>query len=299
MPDAPGKLWVVATPIGNLEDFSPRGRATLEQAHTVLCEDTRQGAKLISALGVSKSMSRLERLDAHVTDGKLQAWSRRMLQGESFALITDAGTPAISDPGSRLVAIAREEGVEVIPVPGPSAVPTLLSVAGFEETAFTFRGFFPRKDADQRQELLAASRSELSRVYVWFESPQRIEGSLRTIAEVDPSVLIFAAKELTKLHEKSFRGAALEVSEAVSGEINREGPRGEWVFAVRFSPIEVEKVSGREVSEDSIKALHCLIDAGVAASEAARQVSHHFGAHKKTIYDAALKISGKKSEQGD
>jgi 16S rRNA (cytidine1402-2'-O)-methyltransferase len=307
LPDTPhsipwGTLWIVATPIGNLEDFSPRGKAALEHVHTILCEDTRQGAKLISALGVQKSMSRLERLDAHTGERALQGWIARMERGESFALITDAGTPAISDPGSALVRLAREQGISVVPVPGPSAVPTLLSVAGFEETAFTFRGFFPRTAADQKRELELVGASPVSRVYVWFESPRRVVEALATIAEAAPLSQVACAKELTKIHEKVFWGLAIEVANQVEIEIQNEGELGEWVIAVRFPALETEKTSQaadkKSISEDSIKALHCLIEAGVSASEAARQVSHHFGAHKKSVYEAALKISGKKSDQG-
>ncbi len=304
--ETPGSLWVVATPIGNLEDFSPRGKATLERVHTILCEDTRQGAKLISALGAQKSMSRLERLDAHTGERALRSWIERMKKGESFALITDAGTPAISDPGSALVRMAREQEIEVVPVPGPSAVPALLSVAGFEETAFAFRGFFPRTSADQKREIELVSTSAVSRVFVWFESPRRVVEALSCLAEACPDAQVAAAKELTKIHEKVFWGSAREAASQVEIEITREGELGEWVFAVRFPKLETESAAHasshgagkKAVSDESLKALHCLIDSGVPASEAARQVSHHFGAHKKSVYEAALKISGKKSDEG-
>jgi 16S rRNA (cytidine1402-2'-O)-methyltransferase len=297
----PGVLWVVATPIGNLEDMSPRAKQTLERAHTLLCEDTRQGAKLVSALRIAKAMSRLERLDAHSGEKALKNWVARMQAGESFALITDAGTPAISDPGSALVRRAAEEGIEIIPIPGPSAVPTLLSVAGFEETSFTFRGFFPRNASEQKNELELALDSGLSRVYIWFESPRRVSEALSRVAETCPEAPVAAAKELTKIHEKIFRGTALEIAREVQSEIDREGERGEWIFAVRFPALEKGAAGGtsskNSVSEESMKALHCLIDAGVSASVAARQVSHHFGAHKKSVYDAALRIAGKISEK--
>jgi 16S rRNA (cytidine1402-2'-O)-methyltransferase len=244
-------------------------------------------------------------LDAHSGERALRSWLERLKNGESFALITDAGTPAISDPGSALVKLAREEGLSVVPVPGPSAVPTLLSVAGFEETAFTFRGFFPRNSSDQKRELELAFGSSLSRVFVWFESPRRINDALLQLSEFCPEALVAAAKELTKLHEKVFWGTAFEVAGQVQAEISQEGERGEWVIAVRFPALEPQPGAHasadsrkKTIPEDSIKALHCLIDAGVSASEAARQVSHHFGAHKKTVYETALKISGKKSDQG-
>jgi 16S rRNA (cytidine1402-2'-O)-methyltransferase len=225
-----------------------------------------------------------------------------MENGESFALITDAGTPAISDPGSTLVRLAREQGFEVVPVPGPSAVPTLLSVVGFEETAFAFRGFFPRTPSDQKRELELVRSSAVSRVYVWFESPRRVVAALSALAESSPEAQVAAAKELTKIHEKVFWGGSASVANQVEIEIENEGELGEWVIAVRFPEIEsgeqAKEGSKGKISDESMKALHCLIDAGVPASEAARQVSHHFGAHKKSVYEAALKISGKKSDEG-
>jgi 16S rRNA (cytidine1402-2'-O)-methyltransferase len=301
-----GKLWIVATPIGNLDDFSSRGKATLEQAQTILCEDTRQGAKLISALGIRQSMSHLERLDAHTGEHVLRSWVRRMEDGEAIALITDAGTPAISDPGSTLVRMARERGIEVSPVPGPSAVPALLSVAGFEETSFTFRGFFPRSTADQKRELEMVRASSVSRIFVWFESPRRVRDALMALAEQCEGAWVAAAKELTKLHEKVFWGMASDVAAQVSLEIESEGELGEWVFAVKFPALQSNESAtanptergARVVSDAAIKALHCLIDSRVPASEAARQVSHHFGEHKKSVYEAALKISGKKNDEG-
>lgn len=299
----PGGLSIVATPIGNLEDFSPRGREALEKADTVLCEDTRQGAKLIAALGVSKPLSRLERLDEHVSEKSLQNWIRRLKGGESFALITDAGTPAISDPGSALVALAHEAGVRVTPVPGPSAVPTLLSVAGFQETSFTFRGFFPRKNSDRARELERAAQSEVSRVFVWFESPQRMLEALESISAYPADLRVIVSKELTKIHERYFHGNAGEVLAQVRDEIAREGARGEWCFAIRFAHekagAEHDSANAeKEISREAVLALRCLIEAGISPSDAAKRVSQYFGGQKKRVYDAALRMSGKKNDLG-
>lgn len=146
-------LWVVATPIGNLGDLSPRAREALELADAILCEDTRRTARLAAALGISTP---LERLDAHAGPRAIEKAVKRLEAGESLALVTDAGTPAISDPGAALVAAARDAGVAITPFPGASAVMTLLSVAGFHETPFTFRGFF-------RENPASAPRSSSSR----------------------------------------------------------------------------------------------------------------------------------------
>lgn len=283
-------LFVVSTPIGNLNDLSPRARLALERCHTILCEDTRQTAKLLGALKIPKSMSRLERLDAHTPQGKLGSWIERLKKGESLALVSDAGTPAVSDPGTALVALARESGLDVVPIPGPSAVLALLSASGLETSSFTFRGFFPRKSGDRQKEVERCARSGLGGAFVWFESPQRVVEALESLAEHYADASVVAAKELTKLYEKFFSGPAIQVVREVQSEIHEQGMVGEWCFAVVFP--EVEK------SSDWVKALHSLLDAGISASEAARRVSQSFGAPKKAVYDEALKISGKKTREG-
>jgi 16S rRNA (cytidine1402-2'-O)-methyltransferase len=292
---------VVATPIGNLEDLSPRARQALGEAASILCEDTRRTAQLLAALGVGGK--RLERLDAHADPGRIDFMARRLAAGESLALVSDAGTPGISDPGSRLVARARELGVAVTPIPGPSAPVTLLSVAGFDETAFVFRGFFPRKAGERASELGLAresARQGIARVLVWFESPERVVESLAHVARFEPLARVFAAKELTKLHERFFAGDAREAHALVAGEIEREGARGEWCFAVRMP--ELRPVPGAGTgpggggaegteSSDWVKALSCLINARVSASVAAREVSQQFGVPKNRVYKEALTIA--------
>lgn len=289
---------MVATPIGNLEDLSGRARQALEEAQAVLCEDTRRTSQLMSALGLSK---RLERLDAHAGAERIEAVAQRLAAGESLALVSDAGTPGISDPGARLVARARELGVSVTPLPGPSAPVTLLSVAGFEETSFVFRGFFPRKAGERASELKAAregARLGLGRLFVWFESPERIEEALAFFAQAEPRARVVAAKELTKLHERFFAGDAQKACEAVKAEIASQGARGEWCFAVRLPEPEAIAAPSEDESSDWVKALHCLLNAQVSASVAAKQVSQQFGVPRNRVYEAAVKLAGKKSGEG-
>ena len=282
-------LWVVATPIGNLGDLAPRAREALKRADTILCEDTRRTACLTAVLEIETP---LERLDAHAGPKAIEKAVKRLLAGESLALVTDAGTPAVSDPGSALVEAAREAGVTVTPFPGASAVMTLLSVAGFHETPFTFRGFFPRKNGERTQEIERARGSEVSRVFVWFESPERIQDSIEFVEKIQADARIVAAKELTKIHEKIFAGSAADVSRQIRGEIEREGARGEWCFTLYLQGNPVEEFP------DLTKILQCLLDARVSASEAARQVSQHFGIPKKQVYERALELSGKKMHKG-
>jgi 16S rRNA (cytidine1402-2'-O)-methyltransferase len=137
-------LWVVATPIGNLSDLSARCREALEQAEVILCEDTRRTLNLLRALDIP-SDGRLKRFDAHTESESTSFWINQLLKGRKIALVSDAGTPAVSDPGARLVSEARRQGICVTPFPGPSAVMALLSVSGFQETAFTFSWIFSKE----------------------------------------------------------------------------------------------------------------------------------------------------------
>lgn len=291
--DLPSGIWVVATPIGNLSDLTERARRALGSAGKIACEDTRETLKLLSALGIERPEGGLTRLDAHSGPREIEALLEWVEEGpeRSVALVTDAGTPGISDPGARLVAAARARGVQITPVPGASAVATLLSAAGFDETAYAFLGFFPRKSIERRKLLGECERSPVARVFVWFESPHRIAEALAEVAEAVPGATVLAAKELTKLHERFFAGDAAEANSRVADEIGREGEKGEWAFAVRF-----QEAAGEDARDSSewLKTLKCLLDAQVSASEAARQVSQHFGVARKPVYEAALRISGKK-----
>ncbi len=295
LPAKPG-LWLVATPLGNIQDFSPRARLALENADAVLCEDTRRTSRLIAAVGLEGI--RLERLDEHASEHQIGRFVERLLEGESFAVVTDAGTPGVSDPAAAIVRAARDAGVSVTPIPGPSAVTALLSICGFRETAFTFRGFFPRKDSEREKEVRMAADSPVSRLCVWFESPERISESLAILAREQSSARVVACKELTKIHEKTFDGTAEEVARHVADEIAREGALGEWVFAVMFAQQSVSESDEAELAEQKnaewTKALRMLLDVPLSASDAARRVSQHFGAPKKLVYDLALKLSGKK-----
>lgn len=291
-----GTLWVVATPIGNLSDFSDRAKEVLVQSDAILCEDTRRTSQLIAALKLpSKS---LERLDQHASDAKIAKILERLQAGESFALVSDAGTPGVSDPGPRLVSRAVESGVSVVPIPGASAVATLFSIAGVEETSFLFRGFFPKKGSERTEELRLASECEITRVFIWFESPNRIVEALESVNEcsnslmgVDSRVFVVAAKEMTKIHEKYFHGDIETVLESVRKEILTEGPKGEWIFLTKFPPIIKEDSK----SSEWLKTLECLLAAEVSTSVAVKLVSQYFGEQRNKIYQQALKILEKKS----
>ena len=297
----PPGLWIVATPIGNLADVSQRVCWALEEADDLLCEDTRRTSILLSGLQISRSPKgerRLHRLDAHSQLEDLERWVEYLEAGRSLAIVTDAGTPAVSDPGALLVQLAQKAGVKVIPIPGPSAILALLSVSGFCETPFGFRGFFPRKRDEQKRECDQAQASRVSRVFIWFESPKRILSTLQLWCEVFPEVQMVVGKELTKLYERVFSGTAQSVERDVRDEVLREGEIGEWCFAVQFSKLEEETLEEpSSMSANWEKALRCLVEAGVSTSMASRQVSQYFGISKKLTYGAALSLAGKKEEK--
>lgn len=304
-----GTLWVVATPIGNLADASPRAIDALARASAILCEDTRRTRELLAALKLDTDPRRLHRFDQHVERARpaaLARWLEELRAGRDLALVSDAGTPGVSDPGAELVRAALEAGLAVSPVAGPSALAAFVSVAGFTGNRVVFAGFFPR-EAKARE----AWRAELARLprpalAVFFESPNRVADSARWLAEhAAPdgvSRLIFA-KELTKKHERIFAGAPQAATRAVLEDLAREGERGEWVLAIELSESGEAPDSTEPGSEHWLRALRCALAGGVSASRAAKIVSQEFGVKKNLVYSTAVeiapKISAEKSDSGD
>jgi 16S rRNA (cytidine1402-2'-O)-methyltransferase len=213
-----GTLHVVATPLGYLEDLSPRARDTLAAAALVACEDTRRTAKLLARCGIERPMlpvhkfSERERLDEvlAVLDG-----------GGDVALVSDGGTPGVSDPGALLVAAAHEAGIRVSPVPGPSAVAAILSASGFAGDRFVFDGFLPAREGERRKRL--RSLADETRTVVVYEAPHRLRASLADMAEVLGGRKLVLGREITKVHETLLRGSAGEVLDALGeGEVKGE-----------------------------------------------------------------------------
>jgi 16S rRNA (cytidine1402-2'-O)-methyltransferase len=226
-----GRLLVVATPIGNLDDLSPRAREALASAAVVYCEDTRRTQHLFARHGLSTPRVSCHEHNEHLRVGEALA---RLAAGETVALVSDAGTPAVSDPGGRLVAAAAAAGHRVEPLPGPSAVLAILSASGFAGVPFTFLGFPPAR-RDERDRWYAARAGRLGTA-VLFESPFRIVRSLEALAAGwgDPEIAV--GRELTKVHEEILRGRASEVA-AVLGA--RPGLKGEFVVAVASPAAQV------------------------------------------------------------
>ncbi|MDR1775534.1 MAG: 16S rRNA (cytidine(1402)-2'-O)-methyltransferase [Actinomycetes bacterium] len=227
-PIAPATLYLVATPIGNLGDLSPRARDTLAAVDVMYAEDTRVTRKLSARFQLTTP---LRRFDAATTARKIPEILARLDAGEAVALVSDAGTPGISDPGTPLVAAARDAGYDVVPVPGPSAAVAALSVSGLPTHAYYFGGFLPRK-AGKRERLLTAL-GELDATLVFYESPYRVVASFQQLAQLWPTRMGAFARELTKLHEEIVRAPLPELAADLAA---RPSIRGEFVILIAPEP---------------------------------------------------------------
>jgi 16S rRNA (cytidine1402-2'-O)-methyltransferase len=203
----PGRLFVVATPIGNLGDATPRSIEVLKSVNVIAAEDTRRTRKLLAHFGVSTSLlSYHDHNEERVSRGIV----KRIEDGQDVALVSDAGTPLVADPGYRLVSACAERGIDVVAVPGPSAVVAALSIAGLPPQPFHFAGYLPRKSGQRRSRL--ASLAGLSCTVVYYESPHRIATTLGDMREVLGDRRAVVARELTKVHEEVLRGTLAELS---------------------------------------------------------------------------------------
>jgi 16S rRNA (cytidine1402-2'-O)-methyltransferase len=220
----PGTLFVVATPIGNLGDLSPRARETLAAADVVACEDTRHTGRLLARLGLDK---RLLSLHEHNEARRIPGLIAALESGESVALVSDAGTPLLSDPGFLLVREAAARGLDVRAVPGPSAALAALAVSGLPPYPFTFAGFVPRKAGKRRSFL--ASLAALRHTCVVFESPHRVLATLEAAAAELGDRPLVLCRELTKLHEETLRGTAAELAAELAA---RDSIKGEIVLVL-------------------------------------------------------------------
>jgi len=269
-----GTLYVVATPLGHLGDLSARGAEILRSVPLVIAEDTRHTRKLLSHLGAH---AKLASWHAHSPASRLDALVRRLAEGGQAALVTDAGTPAISDPGAVLVARARRLGVTIVPVPGPSAVAAALSVSGFPSDRFTFLGFLPRRGAERRRLLKLAAESAWP--VVFFESPGRLAAGLEDLSlETGPQRAIVVARELTKLHEEVRPGAVGDLAVYY----RETPPRGEITVVV----------SGREMpgpmppaeAVDPRQKARELLAKGTSRRDVARLLARDLGIPRNEAY---------------
>ena len=272
-----GMLYLVATPIGNLGDFSPRAAETLAQADFIAAEDTRVSVKLLNHFDIKKP---LVSYHEHNRAAAGQAILARLLAGETCALVTDAGTPAISDPGQELVALCAENGVTVQAVPGCCAAIAALAVSGLDTRRFTFEGFLPSGKKERR-----AALEELTgevRTMVFHEAPHRLRATLGDMAEALGDRPVALCRELTKLHEETVRTT---LGQAAAYYAANE-PRGEYVLVVAGRPRQDRPQLTLE--EGAARVLRLRED-GMRMKDAVRQVADDTGLSRNELYDAALK----------
>ena len=278
------KLYVVATPIGNLNDLTPRMREALERADLIAAEDTRVTMKLLSHFDLKKPMISCHR---HNEDARAPQIVERMLAGDlTVALTCDAGTPGISDPGHLLVRACWEAGVPVEPVCGPSAVVTALSASGFDAREFAFYGFLPREKKALRDKLEAIRRSGVP-VFVLYESPHRIVDLVTQLAEMWPECMLCVCSDLTKRFERIYRGAAPTVLAGL--QANENVDKGEYCLAADISMLPpVEECAAPQINAATFLLSRILEgDDLPEAVEAARQA----GYPRNELYKARLRVS--------
>ena len=279
MSQAPsGRLLVVGTPIGNLDDLSPRARAALAEADAIFCEDTRVTAKLAARFGIgAKRIS----CPAPREDARAEELVERLSRGETVALVTDAGMPGLSDPGARLVASAADAGFPILVVPGPSAGAAALAVSGIPAVPHLFVGFLPSR-AGERRRLLESLRDR-SETLVWFEAPHRLKDSLADAAAVLGERRASVSREMTKLHEETVRGALPDLARRLAAH----GPaRGEITVVVAGWRGPAERAAGDDLDVRIREALA----AGEALKALSREIGRRSGVPARDIYARAMQL---------
>jgi 16S rRNA (cytidine1402-2'-O)-methyltransferase len=274
----PGTLYVVGTPIGNLEDMTFRAVRVLGQVDVIAAEDTRHSGKLLKHFQISTPLLSYHE---HNRQQRLPELLDRLQRGQAIALITDAGMPAISDPGYELVRDVVAAGFAVVPIPGVSAVITALCGAGLDTERFCFEGFLPAKPKARRARLIELQQEP--RTLVLYESPHRLRDTLADLALVfggdRPLVL---ARELTKLHEEFWRGTV----QTAMAHYEERSPQGEFTLVVAGAPVVQEPLSELMLQQE----LQHLLAQGLSRSEASRQLAQQRGVSKRQLYQLALAL---------
>lgn len=280
----PGHLYVVATPIGNLDDLSPRARAVLAGVDRIAAEDTRTTGAMLTQFGIHTSLTALHE---HNEDALAAALVAQLREGRSLALVSDAGTPLVSDPGFALVRAARAADIPVVAIPGPCAAVAALSIAGLPSDAFIFAGFLPSKAAARRERLTALAREP--RTVIVYESAHRIAECARDLADVLGDRSVCLAREITKRFEESTTLPAKALPAWIAQDANRE--RGEFVLVIAGAP----DAAASEAEGDRVL---CELVGELPASRAARVAAALTGLPRKQLYARALELGGKDRVEG-
>lgn len=277
----PGTLYLVPTPIGNLGDISKRMADTMGAVDFIAAEDTRVSIKLLNHLGLKKPMVSYYR---HNTGAGGQVILTRLLAGESCALVTDAGTPAISDPGEELVSMCAEQGVDVVPIPGPCALVTALSASGLPTGRFTFEGFLPMNKKNRRAQLLSLAGEQ--RTMIFYEAPHKLQATLCDLRDAfGAERRVSLCRELTKLHEEFRRSTLGEAADWYAAN----PPKGEFVLVVAGAcPPDTDKMTLEEGLE---RVARCRAG-GLSLRDAVRRTAEETGLPKNELYDRAVGKNG-------
>ena len=270
----PGALYLVSTPIGNLRDLSRRAVETLESVDWIACEDTRQTAKLLEFHGIRKPTRSFHE---HNEAAKAESTATEIEAGARVALVSDGGTPLVSDPGFRLVRLVAERGLPVIPIPGPSAVLAALAGSGLPTDAFYFGGFLPPKGGSRRAALEALR--ELPATLIFFEAPHRVLDALADIADVLGDRRIAACRELTKLHEEFLRGTVVQVRSTLAA---RDAIRGEFTLVIDREPPASQPSSADDLAAE----VEAEIARGASRMDAIKSVARSHKMGKRDLYQA-------------
>lgn len=276
-------LYVVATPIGNLQDMPPRAVETLKKVQLIAAEDTRVTMKLCQVFDIHTPLTSCHR---HNEEGKGEWLADKMLaENIDIAVVTDAGTPCVSDPGWGIVSAAVERGIEVIPVPGCCAAIAALSVCGFDTREFAFYGFLPREKKELKEALLRIAKGPA--IGVVHESPFRVVELVQVLCDTLPGVRVSASCDLTKLHEKTIRGSAEEVLDALKA--NPKAEKGEYCLVLDFSAVDLpeEKAPAAEIPPEAM--LVSLMTEGLTLRDAQSELVLQ-GMKKNAVKAAALRL---------
>lgn len=275
-------LYIVATLIGNLQDISPRALSVLRSVAFIAAEDTRHTLKLLNSYDIKKPLVAYHKFNERDKSEQLLG---RIAAGEDAALVTDAGTPCISDPGDAIVALAHARGIAVYAIPGPSAVAAALSVSGLCPDTFAFYGFLPRDNKARKDTLESIDRNDCRSV-VLYESPKRIIELAQTIAATWPQAAVCFCSDLTKLHERTYTGSIEEVLAQLQANPNAE--LGEYVVVLR-KPVKEQQQSAEVVSAEA-RLLDKMVKTGCTLKQAVEAVAEEGDIKKNELYKASLNL---------
>ncbi len=273
-----GKLYVVSTPIGNLEDISLRAIRTLKEADLIACEDTRNTRKLLSHYQIRKPLTSYHE---HNEPEKAEELVRQLIAGENIALVSDAGTPNVSDPGFRLVKIAAEHGLDVISVPGPSAALAALSISGLPTSSFSFYGFLP-KTKKKKEDFLREIQG-LEQTLIFYESPRRVIETLSSMLYVFGDRQTSVSRELTKIFEETLTG---KISDVIEKLREKEKLKGEFTLVIEGNKDKQKGFSSEKLERD----IRSYKDRGVSLKNTVEELATKLKIPKNQLYREALKI---------